>query len=66
MRLSRPCAVAAVRKSHACAFHVRAGVQSARGVRERAVCEPLRRRNVDSTASLRRVFEALRNVAAAE
>eukprot|EP00974_Lingulodinium_polyedra_P132390 11221548-Lingulodinium_polyedra.AAC.1 len=33
----------------------------AHGMRERAICEPLRRRTVDSTASLRNVCKTLHN-----
>eukprot|EP00974_Lingulodinium_polyedra_P018467 1785962-Lingulodinium_polyedra.AAC.1 len=39
LRLSRRFAAAAVRHSHVCALHARAGLRSARGARERAVCE---------------------------
>eukprot|EP00974_Lingulodinium_polyedra_P046716 4476290-Lingulodinium_polyedra.AAC.1 len=36
------------------------GARAARGVRERAVCEPLRQRSIDSTAPLCSVPRALR------
>eukprot|EP00974_Lingulodinium_polyedra_P100215 9707740-Lingulodinium_polyedra.AAC.1 len=47
MRSNQSCAVIPVCKSHVCAPHARAGFRSARGARERAIYEPLRRRNVD-------------------
>eukprot|EP00974_Lingulodinium_polyedra_P047811 4589420-Lingulodinium_polyedra.AAC.1 len=50
-------AVAAARASRVCARRAWAGFRSARGTRGRAVCEPLRRRNVASTASQRSVPE---------
>eukprot|EP00974_Lingulodinium_polyedra_P038597 3699109-Lingulodinium_polyedra.AAC.1 len=54
MRWNRPSAVAAACKLHVWAFHARAR-KLARGS---AIREPLRRRTVDSTASLHRVFKA--------
>eukprot|EP00974_Lingulodinium_polyedra_P096816 9382672-Lingulodinium_polyedra.AAC.1 len=53
-RLRRRSIGAAVRKLHARALRACADDWSARGVRERAVCEPLRERSV-STVSLRSV-----------
>eukprot|EP00974_Lingulodinium_polyedra_P071376 6906847-Lingulodinium_polyedra.AAC.1 len=44
VRSNRPSAVAAVRKSHVCAFHARARYWRARGARERVICEALQRR----------------------
>eukprot|EP00974_Lingulodinium_polyedra_P090069 8733681-Lingulodinium_polyedra.AAC.1 len=58
MQLNRPSAVAAVRALHVCALHGVPENWRARGVRERAICEPLRRRTLDSsTSSLCSVFE---------
>eukprot|EP00974_Lingulodinium_polyedra_P018903 1829811-Lingulodinium_polyedra.AAC.1 len=61
VRLSRRFAATTVCKSHVCAFLARAGFRPARGARGRAVCEPLRRRRVDSTALSRSVLESSRN-----
>eukprot|EP00974_Lingulodinium_polyedra_P026963 2600148-Lingulodinium_polyedra.AAC.1 len=56
MRLNRHFAAATACKNthtHTCALHARAVFRSAHGTRNRAVCEPPPRRNVDSTATLR-------------
>eukprot|EP00974_Lingulodinium_polyedra_P009365 896780-Lingulodinium_polyedra.AAC.1 len=58
-RSSRRFVAAAANKSHARTFHALAGFRSARGVRERAVCEPAWRRSVDSTASRRSISQTL-------
>eukprot|EP00974_Lingulodinium_polyedra_P036931 3541660-Lingulodinium_polyedra.AAC.1 len=60
-RWNRRFAVAAVRKPRFRAVQAQANNWSARGVRERAVCAPLRQRSVGSTASLRSVSQSLRN-----
>eukprot|EP00974_Lingulodinium_polyedra_P120839 11176714-Lingulodinium_polyedra.AAC.1 len=62
-RLSRCFVGAAFRKPRVRAFHALAKNWGARGVRERPVCEPLRWRSIDSTASLCSVARALRNEA---
>eukprot|EP00974_Lingulodinium_polyedra_P125195 11193590-Lingulodinium_polyedra.AAC.1 len=54
MRSSLRCAAIAAHKPHASALHARTVFRSARGVRERAVCEPPLRRNVGSTATFNR------------
>eukprot|EP00974_Lingulodinium_polyedra_P123837 11188273-Lingulodinium_polyedra.AAC.1 len=59
MWLNRRFAAAAARESHICVLHARTDFGSARGARERAVCEPSRRFSVDSTASLCSVSETL-------
>eukprot|EP00974_Lingulodinium_polyedra_P103653 10033203-Lingulodinium_polyedra.AAC.1 len=58
MRSNRPSAATTARKSHPRAFHANACAQ---GARARAICEPLRRQTVDSSASLRTVSNTVRN-----
>eukprot|EP00974_Lingulodinium_polyedra_P055648 5352103-Lingulodinium_polyedra.AAC.1 len=59
--MNRPSVATAVCVPRARAFHARAKNWRARGVRERAICEPPWPRTVDSTSSRRSVTHALRN-----
>eukprot|EP00974_Lingulodinium_polyedra_P110933 10729225-Lingulodinium_polyedra.AAC.1 len=58
MRSHRASVAAAARKMHARAPCAR-WFSGARGVRERAICEPLRQRVPDSTSSLCSVLQTL-------
>eukprot|EP00974_Lingulodinium_polyedra_P052952 5089771-Lingulodinium_polyedra.AAC.1 len=58
MRSYRPYAATAARTSHARARHANT---CSHETRARAICEPPRRQTVASTASLRTVFETVRN-----
>eukprot|EP00974_Lingulodinium_polyedra_P128390 11205901-Lingulodinium_polyedra.AAC.1 len=60
MRSNRRLAVAAVRAPRVRAFQAQTEDWSARGVRECAICEPLRQQGVDSTASSRGISKTLR------
>eukprot|EP00974_Lingulodinium_polyedra_P108934 10543013-Lingulodinium_polyedra.AAC.1 len=55
MRSCRRFAVATARTSHARTLHAGTENWPAHGTRERAICEPLRRRNVVLTTSSRNV-----------
>eukprot|EP00974_Lingulodinium_polyedra_P130713 11214902-Lingulodinium_polyedra.AAC.1 len=59
-RRNRRFATATARKPHSHALHARTIFRSARGLRQRAVCELRRRRNVESNSSLCKIAETLR------
>eukprot|EP00974_Lingulodinium_polyedra_P116457 11159221-Lingulodinium_polyedra.AAC.1 len=61
MRSNQPCAVATVCNLHARAFHAHASFRCARGVRERAMRKPPRRRAVNSTAAACSMSRKLHN-----
>eukprot|EP00974_Lingulodinium_polyedra_P023276 2247028-Lingulodinium_polyedra.AAC.1 len=63
-RLNQCFVGATARKPHARALHTDTKRWRAHGARKRAICEPLRWRNIDLTAPLCNVSRTLRNDAA--